>query len=435
MITGVVAIVGSPNVGKSTIFNRLVGERRSIVDDQPGITRDRLYAKATWLSKEFRVIDTGGIELAPHLFQEQIRAQAEIAIEEADVVLFVVDGKVGISADDRLVSKMLYKAGKPVVLAVNKIDDIEMAINVHEFYALGLGEPIAVSGVHGIGIGDMLDKIIKLLPDKKQKEYEGQICFSIVGRPNVGKSSLVNAILNQERVIVSDIAGTTRDAVDTSFRREQRDYVVIDTAGLRKRGKIFESVDKYAALRALSAIDRSDVVLLVIDANEGIQEQDKHIVGYAIDARKAVIIVVNKWDLLKKDNSTMTKFTQEIRAGFKFLDYAPIIYISAKDRVRINDVFQNLDLVYDSYCLRVQTSTLNEIMQDAQIMNPTPYFNGGRLKIFFANQVSTKPPTFVLFVNDTHYMHFSYQRFIENRLRATFGFEGTPINVVCRERK
>ncbi|MCX5775544.1 MAG: ribosome biogenesis GTPase Der [Firmicutes bacterium] len=435
MISGVVAIVGSPNVGKSTIFNRLVGERRSIVDDQPGITRDRLYAKASWLSKEFNVIDTGGIELAPHLFQEQIRAQAEIAIEEADVIVFVVDGKVGISADDRLVAKMLYKAGKPVVLAVNKIDDIEMAVNIHEFYALGLGEPIAVSGVHGIGIGDMLDRIIKLLPDKKQKEYEGQICFCIVGRPNVGKSSLVNAILNQERVIVSDIAGTTRDAVDTSFRREQRDYVVIDTAGLRKRGKIFESVDKYAALRALSAIDRSDVVLLVLDANEGIQEQDKHIVGYAIEARKSIIIVVNKWDLLKKDNSTMAKFTQEIRAGFKFLDYAPIIYISAKEHTRINDVFQNLDLVYDSFCLRVQTSTLNEIMQDAQIMNPTPYFNGGRLKIFFANQVSTKPPTFVLFVNDTHYMHFSYQRFIENRLRDTFGFEGTPINIVCRERK
>lgn len=435
MITGTVAIVGSPSVGKSTIFNRIVGERRSIVDDQPGVTRDRLYAKASWLTKEFNLIDTGGVELADHPFQEQIRAQVEIAIEEADVVLFVTDCKVGVTNDDRLVAKMLFKSKKPVILAVNKVDEVEMSPSVAEFYSLGLGDPIPVSGVHGIGIGDILDNIIKLLPDKKQKDYEGQICFSVIGRPNVGKSSIVNAILNQDRVIVSDIAGTTRDAVDTSFKREGRGYVVIDTAGLKKRGKIYESLDKYSAIRALAAIDRSDVVCLVIDANAGIQEQDKHVVGYAMDAKKAIIIIVNKWDLIKKDTFTMNEFTTQLRANFKFLDYAPIVYVSAKERIRINDILDNIDVVYDGYGLRVQTSTLNEIMQDAQIMNPTPYFNGGRIKIYFANQVGTKPPTFVLFVNDPHYMHFSYQRFLENRLRAAFGFEGSPISIVCRERK
>lgn len=376
MSLGTVAIVGTPNVGKSTIFNRITGERKSIIDDQPGVTRDRIYSKATWLTKEFRLIDTGGVEIENRPFQEQIRAQVEIALEEADVILFVTDGKLGITKDDRMVAKMLHKSNKPVVLAVNKIDDGAHVGDINEFYALGIGDPIAVSGAHGIGIGDILDQIIALLPEKEEKEYEGQICFSIIGRPNVGKSSLVNAILNQSRVIASPIEGTTRDAIDTSFRREGRDYVVIDTAGLKKRGRIYEAVDKYAALRALAAIDRSDIVLLVIDAKEGIREQDKHVAGYAIDAHKAMIIVVNKWDAVTKDHRTMSEFTKKVREEFKFLDYVPIVFVSALERTRIQQIFQAIDVAYDAYHSHVSTSALNEIMQDAQVMNPAPYFNG-----------------------------------------------------------
>ena len=320
MSRGLVAIVGSPNVGKSTIFNRIIGERQAIVDDQAGITRDRLYGKAEWLTQTFSVVDTGGVEIQNAPFQEQIRAQVEIAIEEADVIVFVVDGQVGITRDDRLVAKMLYKTTKPIILAVNKVDEIEKSDNVPEFYGLGLGDPLPCSGSHGIGIGDILDKIIELLPEKKEKEYDNEIKFSLIGRPNVGKSSLTNAILNQERVIVSSIEGTTRDSIDTHFKRDGKDYIVIDTAGLKKRGKIYESVDKYAAIRALAAIDRSDVVLLVIDASEGIQQQDKHVVGYALDAHKAIVIVVNKWDLVPHEQNSMSEFTKKIRNEFKFLE-------------------------------------------------------------------------------------------------------------------
>ena len=368
-------------------------------------------------------------------FQEQIRAQVEIAIKEADVIIFVTNGYLGVTNDDRIVTKMLHKSKKPVVLAVNKIDDGQHIGNINDFYSLGIGDPIAVSGSHGIGIGDVLDEVIKYLPEEKGKEYEGKICFSVIGRPNVGKSSLVNAILNQERVIVSNVEGTTRDAIDTPFRREGRDYIVIDTAGLKKRGKIYEAVDKYAALRALAVIDRSDVVLLVIDAETGIREQDKHVVGYAMDAKKAIIIVVNKWDTVNKTDNTMNEFKKKIRNEFKFLDYAPIVFVSALEKSRINTIFQAIDVAYDAYNMRVSTSVINEIIQDAQTMNPTPYFNGGRLKILFANQVSTCPPTFVLFVNDPHYMHFSYLRYIENKFRETFEFEGSPLNIICRERK
>ena len=434
-VTGTVAIVGTPNVGKSTIFNRIIGERKSIIDDQPGVTRDRIYAHGKWLTKEFRLIDTGGVEMENTPFQDQIRAQVEIAINEADVIVFVVDGKVGVTNDDRIVTRMLHKSKKPVVLAVNKIDDGNMINNIHEFYSLGIGDPIAVSGVHGIGIGDILDEVIKNLPEKQEKSYDGKICFSLIGRPNVGKSSLVNAILNQSRVIVSDIEGTTRDAIDTPFKREGRDYIVIDTAGLKKRGKIYEAVDKYAALRALSVIDRSDVVLLVIDAETGIREQDKHVFGYAVEAKKAVVIVVNKWDTVKKDENTMNEFTKKIRNEFKFLDYAPIVYVSALEKSRINTIFTAIDVAYDAYNMHVSTSVINEIIQEAQLMNPTPHFNGGRLKIFFANQVSVCPPTFVLFVNNPDFMHFSYQRYLENKFRNTFEFEGSPINIICRERK
>lgn len=435
MANPIVAVVGSPNVGKSTIFNRIVGKRFSIVDDAAGITRDRIYAKASWLTKEFSLIDTGGVELENQPFQKQIRAQVEIAIEEADVILFVVDGKVGITKDDRIVAKMLYKANKEVILAVNKIDSKEQLDNIHEFYALGLGDPIAVSGAHGIGIGDVLDRIVELLPNRTNKEVENVVNFALIGRPNVGKSSLVNAILNQNRVIVSQIEGTTRDAIDTPFKRDGKQYTIIDTAGLKKRGKIYEAVDKYSALRALSAIERSQIVLLVIDANAGILEQDKHVVGYAIENNKSIVIVVNKWDMIEKNERTRNEFTKKIRNEFKFLDYAPIVFVSALNKTGINSVLDAIDTCYDAYNLRVSTSVLNEVMQDAQIMNPAPYFNGGRIRIYFANQVSTCPPTFVLFVNDPTFMHFSYNRYIENRLRETFNFEGTPISIICRERK
>ncbi len=429
------AIVGSPNVGKSTVFNRIIGSRKAIVNDEAGVTRDRLYGKGEWLTKEFTVIDTGGVEINNAPFQVQIRAQVEIAIDEADVVLFVTDGLLGVTNDDLLVAKMLRKAKKKVVIAVNKIDDISRIDLINDFYSLGLGDPIALSSTHGIGVGDVLDKIIHLLPEKEDVEYQNAISFSIIGRPNVGKSSLTNALLNQDRVIVSNIEGTTRDAIDTPFSKDEQDFVVIDTAGLKKRGKIFEAVDKYAAIRALAAIERSDVVVSVIDAEEGIQQQDKHVAGFAYEANKAMVIVVNKWDLVKKSETAMVEFTKKIRDEFKFLDFASIVFLSAKNKSRINTLLPEIVKAYDSYQRRVSTSVLNDIIEDAQIINPTPSFNGGRLKIYFANQVAIKPPTFVLFCNDPSYMHFSYQRYLENRLRSSFDFEGTPIKIICRERK
>ena len=431
---GIVALIGSPNVGKSTIFNRIVGRRRSIVDDQPGVTRDRLYETTSWLGREFRLIDTGGIEVKDRPFQEQIRMQAQLAIDEADVIVFVTDGKKGVCNDDRLISKMLFKSKKPVVLVVNKIDSYEMVPNLGEFYSLGLGEPIPVSGEHGIGIGDTLDMIIKSLPDEKEEKYDNAITFSLIGRPNVGKSSLVNALLNKERVIVSDIVGTTRDSVDTPFSKDGQNYVVIDTAGLKKRGKIYESVDKYSALRALSAIDRSEIVLFVIDANEGIIEQDKHVVGYAVEKKKAIVIVVNKWDLVKKEQNTQSDFEKKIRQEFQFLEYAPIVFVSAKNKSKIDKIYENIDKVHKAYDTHISTSLLNDVLQDAQTMNEAPEFNHGRLKIYFANQANSCPPTFVLFVNKPKYAHFSYLRYIENRLRASFNLDGTPIEIVLRER-
>ena len=434
MRKGIVAIVGRANVGKSTIFNRIVGERVSIVEDIPGVTRDRIYANASWLTREFRLIDTGGIELANASFTEQIKMQAQIAIEEADVIIFVVSGREGVTREDEFVARMLQKSNKPIILAVNKIDDQAFKDSIYDFYSLGIGDPIAVSGSHGIGIGDILDEIVQLLPQVEEEKEEDVIRFSIIGRPNVGKSSLTNAILGEDRVIVSDVEGTTRDAIDTAFEKDGQKYCVVDTAGMRKKGKIYESVEKYSILRALTAVEKSDVVLVVIDGDRGIIEQDKHVAGNAHEAGKAVILVVNKWDLVAKDSKTMQKMENELREQFKYLDYAPIVFVSAKENKRVDLLLPMIQEVYANSHKRVSTSVLNDVLIDAQTMNPTTTFNGGRLKIYYANQVSICPPTFVLFTNDPQYLHFSYKRYLENRLRDAFGFEGTPIHIICRKR-
>ena len=433
-MAGVVAIVGRANVGKSTIFNRMVGERISIVEDVAGVTRDRIYAKASWLTKEFSVIDTGGIELENASFTTQIKMQAEIAIEEADVIVFVVNGREGITKEDEYVARLLQKSRKPIILVVNKIDDNQFRDYIYEFYALGVGDPIPVSGSHGIGIGDLLDQIINQLDLQDEETNEDEISFSIIGRPNVGKSSLTNAILGEERVIVSNIEGTTRDAIDTPFVKDGQKYRVVDTAGMRKKGKVYENIEKYSILRALTSIEKSDVILVVIDGETGIREQDKHVAGYAHEAGKGVVIVYNKWDLVDKDEKTMQKKQKEIYEQFKYLDYARIVFTSAKTGQRVDQIFPLIQESYENSRKRVQTSVLNDVLVDAQLMNPTTTFNGGRLKIFYANQVAVCPPTFVLFSNDPQYLLFSYKRYLENRLREAFGFEGTPIHIICRKR-
>ena len=433
-MAGVVAIVGRANVGKSTIFNRMVGERISIVEDVAGVTRDRIYAKASWLTKEFSVIDTGGIELENASFTTQIKMQAEIAIEEADVIVFVVNGREGITKEDEYVARLLQKSRKPIILVVNKIDDNQFRDYIYEFYALGVGDPIPVSGSHGIGIGDLLDQIINQLDLQDEETNEDEISFSIIGRPNVGKSSLTNAILGEERVIVSNIEGTTRDAIDTPFVKDGQKYRVVDTAGMRKKGKVYENIEKYSILRALTSIEKSDVILVVIDGETGIREQDKHVAGYAHEAGKGVVIVYNKWDLVDKDEKTMQKKQKEIYEQFKYLDYARIVFTSAKTGQRVDQIFPLIQESYENSRKRVQTSVLNDVLVDAQLMNPTTTFNGGRLKIFYANQVAVCPPTFVLFSNDPQYLHFSYKRYLENRLREAFGFEGTPIHIICRKK-
>ena len=433
-MAGVVAIVGRANVGKSTIFNRIVGERISIVEDIAGVTRDRIYATASWLTKEFRLIDTGGIELKDASFTTQIKMQAEIAIEEADLIIFVVNGREGVTQEDEYVARLLQKTKKPILLAVNKIDDGAFINDIYDFYSLGIGDPIPVSGSHGIGIGDLLDEVINKLDFTEEEFAEDEIRFSIIGRPNVGKSSLTNAILGEERVIVSNIEGTTRDAIDTVFEKDGQKYRVIDTAGMRKKGKIYENVEKYSVLRALSSIEKSDVIVVVIDGERGVIEQDKHVAGYAHEAGKGVILVVNKWDLVEKDEKTMQKKEKELRSQFKYLDYARIIFLSAKTHQRVHQLFPLIQESFENSHKRVQTSVLNDVLVDAQAVNPTTTFNGGRLKIFYANQVSVCPPTFILFVNDPQYLHFSYKRYLENRLRDSFGFEGTPIHIICRKR-
>jgi len=380
------------------------------------------------------VIDTGGIEIDNASFNQQIKIQAEIAIEEADVILFVTNGREGVTREDEYVARILQKSNKPVVLAVNKIDDIALKDMIYDYYSLGIGDPIAVSGSHGIGIGDVLDEIIQMMPQESEEEHGDEIRFSIIGRPNVGKSSLTNAILGEERVIVSNIEGTTRDAIDTAFEKDGQKYRVIDTAGMRKKGKVYENVEKYSILRALRSVEKSDVVLAVLDGERGIIEQDKHVAGNAHEAGKGVIIIVNKWDLVTKDEKTMAKMEKIVREHFKYLDYAPILFTSALKNQRIDNIIPMIKEVYENTRKRVQTSVLNDVLLDAQAMNPTTTFNGGRLKIYYGNQVSICPPTFVLFVNDPNYLHFSYKRYLENRIREAFGFEGTPIHIIARKR-
>ncbi|ARJ40181.1 ribosome biogenesis GTPase Der [Sporosarcina sp. P21c] len=430
-----VAIVGRPNVGKSTIFNRIVGERISIVEDVAGVTRDRIYSAADWLNYEFNLIDTGGIELSSEPLLDQIRMQAEIAIEEADVIIFLTNGRDGVTDSDEQVARMLYKTNKPVVLAVNKVDNPEMRDMVYDFYSLGFGEPYPLSGSHGLGLGDLLDAVAESFKDMNlEEEEDDSIKFCLIGRPNVGKSSLVNALLGEDRVIVSDIAGTTTDAIDSTKVIEGQEFKIIDTAGMRKKGKVYENTEKYSVLRALKAIDRSDVVLIVLNAEEGIREQDKRVAGFAEEAGKGVMFVVNKWDTLEKDDKTMNNFIDDIRDQFRFLDYAPIFFVSAKTKQRVHTLFSNIQLISENHAMRIQSSVLNEVVEDAVARNPAPSDKGRRLRIYYATQVAVKPPTFVVFVNEPELMHFSYERFLQNRLREAFGFEGTPIRLITRAR-
>ena len=385
MIDGTIAIVGRPNVGKSTVFNRILEERMAIVEDIPGVTRDRIYGECMWLSRNLRFIDTGGIQIADAPFQKEIKAQVDIAVSEADVVVMIVNGAEGLTNDDEYIAKLLRKAKKPIIVAVNKIDDSSQIANIYDFYKLGFGDPLPVSGSHGIGVGDLLDACVKAMPEVNRDAYEGMIKFAIIGRPNVGKSSLTNAILKEERVIVSDVEGTTRDAIDTVFTHEDKTYVVIDTAGIRKRGKVYENIEKYSVLRARNAIERADVVLVVIDGEKGIIEQDKHVAGLAHEALKGVIIVYNKWDAVKKDDKTMALIEKKIREEFSYLDYAPITFTSALNGKRVDKLFPLIDMVYENVNLRIKTNVLNEVIIDAQLSNPPKTHNGKRLKIYYAS--------------------------------------------------
>lgn len=431
-----VAIVGRPNVGKSALFNRIAGERISIVEDVEGVTRDRIYTKAEWLNRQFSIIDTGGIDDVDAPFMEQIKHQADIAMTEADVIVFVVSAKEGITDADEYVAKILYRAHKPVILAVNKVDNPEMRSAIYDFYALGLGDPYPVSSAHGIGTGDVLDAIVDNLPTEAQEENSDIIKFSLIGRPNVGKSSLINAILGEDRVIASPVAGTTRDAIDTTFTDEEgQEFTMIDTAGMRKSGKVYENTEKYSVMRAMRAIDRSDIVLMVLNAEEGIREYDKRIAGFAHEAGKGIVVVVNKWDAIKKDNRTVAQWEADIRDNFQYIPYAPIVFVSAVTKQRLHKLPDVIKQISQSQNTRIPSAVLNDVVMDAVAINPTPTDKGKRLKIFYATQVSVKPPTFVIFVNEEELMHFSYLRFLENQIRQAFVFEGTPIRLIARKRK
>ena len=422
-----VVLLGRPNVGKSTIFNRLVGKKISIIEDTPGITRDRIYGTVTHNGVSFHLIDTGGIDIAEEDFNSDIKGQAELAIDEADIILFVVDGKEGLTSNDFVVRDMLRKSKKEIFVVINKTDSKYYKEHEFDFYELGFEHYFPVSGEQNLGIYDLLEGITKDCVEETESKIEEVIHFSVIGRPNVGKSSLVNALLNEERVIVSNIAGTTRDAVDTPFTYHGEDFVVIDTAGMRKRGKVYENVEKYSLLRSMKAIDRSDVCLLIIDASTGIIEHDKHIAGYAIEAGKPIILVVNKWDTIENKDTAMKNFTKELRSEFQFMTYAPIVYLSALTRKRIHTLMPEIKRVYENSKREIKTSLINDVINDAYALNLPPSYKGKRLKIYFTHQARTCPPTFNIEVNNKGLVHFSYERYLENKIRESFDFEGTPI--------
>ncbi len=422
----VVALLGRPNVGKSTIFNRMVGKKISIIEDTPGITRDRIYGTVEYRDYCFHLIDTGGIDLEVNAFNNEIKVQAELAIDEADVIVFVVDGKEGLTANDFAVRDMLVKSNRKVIVAINKCDSSKVKDTEYEFYELGFDKYLKVSGEHNLGIGELLDEIVTNF-EPIEEEYKDIVKFSIIGRPNVGKSSLVNALLNEERVIVSDVAGTTRDAIDTQFTYHGKEYVVIDTAGMRKKGKVYETVERYSLLRSMKAIDRSDVCCIVINAEEGIVEHDKHIAGYALEAGKAVVLVVNKWDTVNDKDSAMRKWKNDIEANFQFMSFVNVVFLSAKTKKRIHTLMPEVLRAYENTRKEIKTSLLNNVITDAYSLNLPPSYKGKRLKIYFSTQVSTNPPTFNIQVNSKGLIHFSYERYLENKIREAFDFTGTPI--------
>ncbi len=437
MSKSVVAIVGRPNVGKSTLFNALAGEKISIVKDTPGVTRDRIYADVTWLDRKFTLIDTGGIEPDnKDIILSQMREQAQIAIDTADVIIFITDVRQGLQDADAKVADMLRRSGKPVILAVNKVDSIQkFQMDVYEFYNLGIGDPVPISAANMMGLGDMLDEIVKEFPkDSEEQEEDDTPRIAIVGKPNVGKSSLVNKLLGEDRVIVSDIAGTTRDAIDTRVKWQGKEYVFIDTAGLRRKGKVREEIERYSVLRTVTAVERASIVVVMIDAEEGVTEQDAKIAGIAHDRGKGVIIAVNKWDAVEKNDKTINQYTKKIREVLAYMPYAKLLFISVKTGQRIPKLFESIDQVIENQTLRIQTGVLNEILSEAMALQQPPSDKGKRLKIYYMTQVAVKPPTFVVFVNDKELMHFSYVRYLENKIRDTFGFEGTSLKFIVRER-
>lgn len=433
----VVAVVGRPNVGKSTFFNKIAGERISIVEDTPGVTRDRIYVDCEWLNYKFTLIDTGGIE-PPNgdIIMTKMREQAQIAIDTADVIIFMLDGKTTYTSGDEEIALMLMKSKKPVILTLNKIDHFKMPDHFYDYYNLGLGEPVMISSVNGLNLGDLLDEVVKNFPDNLDNDYDEDIIkIAVIGKPNAGKSSIINAILGEERVIVSDIAGTTRDAIDTPFTYQGDNYVLIDTAGLRRKSRIDDDIEKYSMIRTLAAIDRSDVCLMIIDAESGVTEQDKRVAGYAHEAGKAVIIVVNKWDLLSKDNHTYNEYEKVIREELAYLSYAPVMFVSAVTKQRLFKMIEESKFVASEAAKRVPTGTINDVLNEAIMLNQPPTDKGKRLKIYYMTQASVKPPTFVIFVNDKELAHFSYIRYLENHLRRNFDFKGTPIRFIIREKK
>ncbi len=427
-----VALVGRPNVGKSTIFNKLVGEKISIIEDTPGVTRDRIYSEASYKNYRFNVIDTGGIDSSNEEFNDNIKIQAEIAIDEADVVLFVVDGKEGLTSNDYLVRDMLRNSGKKVIVVINKIDNKKAEENIYDFYELGFDSYIPVSGEHGIGFFELFDEIVSNFSPNDNVVEDKRLKFSVIGRPNVGKSSLINALLNEERVIVSNVAGTTRDAIDTILKYNGEEFIIIDTAGMRKKGKVYENIEKYSLMRSMKAIDRSDLCLLVINAEEGIIEHDKHIAGYVLEKGKGLIIVVNKWD--KLENPSIKEYTQKIRNEFQFLSYAPIVFVSALTKKRIHTIMPEVLKVGENINREISTSLLNDVISEAYLLNIPPSYKGKRLKIYFTNQSGTKPPKFTFHVNNKGLVHFSYERYLENKLRENFELEGTPIVLQFKNR-